>query len=740
LTRCWRNDVSAVAPLLADLLAVPIGERYLPLNLTPEKRKKKTLVALTAQVEGLSAREPVLMVYEDVHWSDPTTRELLDLLVDHPSGRRILTIMTFRPEFSAPWIGRPHVTMLTLNRLPPRQRAEMIAHVTGGKALPKEILNQIVERTDGVPLFIEELTKSVVESGLVTDTGNSFEVTGPAAPLAIPTTLHASLLARLDRLAPTREVAQIGAALGRSFAHELISAVAQMPQTKLDDALEQLVSAELIFRRGTPPDAEYTFKHALVQDAAYSTLLRSRRQQLHGRIAATLEKEFPEIAVAQPALMAQHCLEAGLNEQAIDYRHKAGQQAVTRCAMTEAVAQLQKGLDQLASLPDNSRREALELNLQITLGPALIATRGYSSAEAGDTFVRARTLAEQLGRSDYDVALLYGLSTYHAVRSEYRLALPLAERMQQIGDERSDAATILQARWTRATIYYHRGGFAAARDLYEQCLQEPAHRLTGSALAAEDPYCTALGYLANTLAYLGYFDQARSRANECLVEARRLQHPYTLAVNLCCMCWVASLANSPQEVRRHAEEMFNLAGEHGFAFWQAIATDWCGWASAAIGQADDGVELVTKAISSIRSAGAVICTPMWLTHLADAHGRFGHPFEGLSKLIEAGEIIEATDERHHEAEVYRLQGDQMNATGDQEAAERSYRRAIGAAERQNAKGLEVRAATSLARLWRDQDKRSEAHDLLAPVYGWFTEGFDTPVLQETKKLLDELPQ
>ena len=412
-----------------------------------------------------------------------------------------------------------------------------------------------------------------------------------------------------------------------------------------------------------------------MQDAAYSTLLRSRRQQIHARIAATLESQFPEIVAAQPALMAQHCAEAGLNEKAIVYWLKAGQQAVARSAMTEAVAQLQKGLDQLASLPDKSRREALELNLQITLGPALIATRGYSSAEAGDTFARASTLAEQLGRSDYDVALLYGLSGYHLVRSEYRLALPLAERMQQIGDERSDAATILQARWMRAMIQYHRGEFVAARDLFEQCLQEP-HRQTYSALAAEDPYCTALGYLANTLAYLGYFDQARSRANECLVEARRLQHAYTLTVNLCCMCWVASLANLPHEVRRHAEEMFNLASEHGFAFFQAIATDWLGWASAAIGRADDAVELLTKAISSIRAAGTVICTPMWLTHLAGAYGRLGHPFEGLSRLTEAVEIIEATDERHHEAEVYRLRGDLMNATGDQEAAEESYRHAL----------------------------------------------------------------
>jgi predicted ATPase len=341
------------------------------------------------------------MVYEDVHWSDPTTRESLDLLVDRLSGHRVLAIITFRPEFSSPWIGRPNVTMLTLNRLAPRQRAEMIAHVTGGKALPREISNQIVERTDGVPLFIEELTKSVVESGMVTDAGDSYVGTGPAAPLAIPTTLHASLLARLDRLAPTREVAQTGAALGRSFSHELISAVAQMPQHKLDEALEQLVAAELIFRRGTPPGAEYTFKHALVQDAAYSTLLRSRRQQLHGRIATTLEAHFTEVVAAQPQLIAQHCTEAGLAEKAIGYWLNAGQQAAARSAMREAVTQLQKGLDLLAELPEGSLRLQQELDLRIALGPALIATKGYSAPDVGETIARARLLAEQLDRSDY---------------------------------------------------------------------------------------------------------------------------------------------------------------------------------------------------------------------------------------------------------------------------------------------------------------------------------------------------
>src|SRR6202040_397885 len=317
------------------------------------------------------------------HGADPTSRELFDLIVERVPSLPLLAIVTFRSEFVPPWVGRSEVTLISLNRLPRRPRAEMIPHLTGGKVLPQEIADQITDRTDGVPLFIEELTKAVVESGLLVESGGRYVVTGPIAPLAIPTSLHASLLARLDRLAPTRDVAQIAAALGRQFSHELISAVAAMPREQLDDALAQLVRAELIFRRGTPPDAEYTFKHALVQDAAYGTLLRSRRQQIHARIAATLEDQFPEIVAAQSALLAQHCAEAGLREKAVVYWLKAGQQALARSAMTEAVAQLQKGLELLANMPEVSRPVQHELDLQIALGRALMAARGYSAPVVG---------------------------------------------------------------------------------------------------------------------------------------------------------------------------------------------------------------------------------------------------------------------------------------------------------------------------------------------------------------------
>jgi class 3 adenylate cyclase/tetratricopeptide (TPR) repeat protein len=696
------NDLNDAVPLLADLLSIPTGDRHLTLNLTPQKRKEKTLAALVTQVEGLSAREPLLMVFEDAHWSDPTSREVLDLIIDRIPNLRILVIITFRPEFMPPWLGRPHVTMLNLNRLPPRRRAEMITHVTGGKALPKGIADQIVDRTDGVPLFIEELTKSVVESGVVTVVGDHYAAAGPVTPLAIPASLHASLLARLDRLAPTREVAQIGAALGRSFSHELISAIAPMPQQQIDDALAQLVTAELIFRRGMPPDAEYSFKHALVQDAAYSTLLRSRRQQLHARIVTTLESRFPEIVAAEPTILAQHCTEAGLDEKAVNYRLKAGQQAVGRSAMAEAVAQLEKGLGLLTTMPLGPERQQQQLDLRIALGPALIATRGYSSPEVGERFAQASALAEQIDRPEYLVPLLYGQWAYHLVRSEHRLAMSFAERMEQIGEERNNAPALLLGRFYHGIVHVFLGESAAARALFEQChgLREPAVRQTSSELTAEDGYSVMLGYLGITLAYLGYFDEARSKANEGLLEARRLQHAYTLTFCLLFMCEVASFANLPQDVRRHAEEMFDLANEHGFPHFVGYAMTNRGRWLTSVGQASDAVILLKKGVSLANATGAVINTTQKLTNLAEAYAALRQPAEGLSILDEAARSMEATNERYYEAEVYRVKGELLNAIGDQEAAEQNYRRALTVADRQGARTLELLAPKSLARLGR----------------------------------------
>ncbi|WP_407179303.1 AAA family ATPase [Bradyrhizobium sp. STM 3562] len=734
------TDLSEAVPLIADLLSVPIGNGYPPLNLTSQKRKEKTLQVLLAQLEGLAARRPVLMVFEDVHWIDPSSLDLLDLIVDRVATLRVLLIITFRPEFAPAWIGRSHVTSINLGRLPRPQRAEMIMRVTGGKALPQEIAAQIIDRTDGVPLFVEELTKAVIESGMLTDAGDRFDARGPVPRLAIPTSLHASLLARLDRLAPVREMAQIGAALGRSFSHELISAVAAMPQQQVDGALAQLVRAELVFQRGSPPDAEYTFKHALVQDAAYSTLLRGRRQQIHARVATTLENQFPEIVAAQPQLMAQHCAEAGFNEKAVGYRLKAGQQAVARSAMTEAVAQLQRGLELLANMPEESRPVQHELDLQIALGRALMAARGYSAPAVADTLVKARALAERFDRPDRLAPLLYFQWGFHSVRAEHQLAVSLAEQMEKLGETTKDQATLLLGHYIHGASCHYRGEFVTARGLLELCdgLRDPAAHAICAAITVADPHAASLGHLALTLALLGHIDQGRVRVDEALSKARSLHHPFTVAFVLSKVCAVEAAAGLPHEAGRHAEELVALSNEHGFPLWLGLGLLQHGRSLTALGQVQDGLALLARGLSVLRGAGAVVHTPRALCFLADAHAKVGHLQEGQNCLVEAGQLIETTQERSGEVELYRVRADIANARGDQAAAEQNYHRAFAVAERQSAKTFGLRAATSLACLWRDQGKCTQAHDLLAPVYGSFTEGFDTPVLRDARALLDQL--
>ena len=688
-------------------------------------------------VEGLAARQPVLLVVEDAHWADPTSLELFDLIVERASRLPLLAIVTFRPEFMPLWVGRPQVTLISLNRLPRRLRAEMIAHLTGGKVLPQEISDQITDRTDGVPLFIEELTKAVVESGLLVETGDQYVATGPVTALAIPTSLQESLLARLDRLAPTSDVAQIAAALGRQFSHELISAVAAMPRQQLDDALAQLVNAELIFRRGTPPDAEYTFKHALVQEAAYGTLLRSRRQQIHARIAATLEDKFPDIAVAQPALLARHCAEAGLAEKAVVYWLKAGQQAFARSATTEAAAHLRKGLDALDGLPDGPGRRRHELDLQLELGRALVATKGHAAPEVGESYARARALAEQIDRPEYVWRAFFGQWTFHRNRGECQLALALAEQVEKIGEARNDVAAQWVGRWASGFTRLHLGDFVAARALLERCLADPAY-CGGEVTSVPTILLLMLpASLAMTLAYLGYIDQARSRLNEALLEARRLRHAQTLAEVLCVAGAVDGIVDLP-EMQQHAEELLALSTEHGLPVFLAWATVLRGASLTELGQGQEGLSLIKQGIAGLRASGAVSGTQATLITLAWAYAMVGQPADGLNCLAEAARIIETTEERSSEAALLRLRGDLLNATGDPSAAERSYQEAIAVAKLQSAKLFELQASISLARLWCKQDRRGEARDLLAPIYSWFTEGFDTRSLKEAKALLDEL--
>jgi class 3 adenylate cyclase/predicted ATPase len=730
------NDLSEAVPLLADLLSIPTGDRYSPLNLTPQKRKEKTLRAQLAQVEGLAAHQPVLMVFEDVHWSDPTTRESLDLLIDLVPELRVLVILTFRPEFVPPWVGRPYVTMLTLTRLTPRQRAEMIDRLTGGKALPKEIADQIVDRTDGVPLFIEELTKSILEGGLLAEAEDQYIATGPVAPLAVPTTLHASLMARLDRLAPTREIAQIGAALGRQFSHELISAIAQMPQPQVDDALAQLVHAELIFRRGMPPDAEYTFKHALVQDAAYETLLRSRRQELHSRIVAVLEKQFPEIVEVHPDHVARHCTEAGSIGKAIGYYLLGGKQSTSRWAMLEAVAQLRKGLELVPDMADGSARAELELDLQMTIGYALLTTKGYAATEPGEAYTRARQLCDQLNRPAQLGAILVGQFVFHLTRGDLDEAKRIADEIRLLGEGQNEPFPKFVGSVVCGNVCCWRGKPIDAVGHYRKALElwDPIYRRL--APAPEDPYVLIQLMLSRTLLYLGHIDQARLRRDQGLAEARQLS-PFTLAMALQLawfVDWPMEGIRSASTLLRAADEMIGISTEHGFPLWLGAAKIMRGCCLSAT----EGIPLIVEGLAISSATGCKLMRPFYLTGFAEVYSRAGQPKEGLNQLAAAVEIMGMTQERWAEAETHRLRGILLLSMRDDAAAEDAYRKALAAARQQNARFWELRAALDLARLWRDQGKRAEARDLLAPIYGWFTEGFDTPVLQDAKALLDQL--
>ena len=614
--------------------------------------------------------------------------------------------------------------------------------VTGGKALPRDIANQIIDRTDGVPLFIEELTKSVVESGLVTEVGDLYTMRGAALPLAIPTTLHASLLARLDRLAPTREVAQIGAALGRSFSHELISAVAGMPEQQLDDALRQLVRAELVFQRGAPPDAEYTFKHALVQDAAYGTLLRARRQELHGRIATTLEERFPETVDQQPELLAHHCAQAGRIDKATGYWGRAGRQSLSRSAMVEAVAQVRKGLDFLARLPEGPDRWQQELDLQRVLGAALLASKGNAAPETGQAYVRARELSEQLGDTAALIPVLGALSTYHQTAGDYAAMRRTSEDLLRIGEQQEDTAGLLVGNRSMGLCLYHLGEFVAARASFERALDlyAPEAHDTLVTVTSFDVRTGALSYLSMICCIQGQPEQAASFSEQALTVSRNLRNPFNRVFSLNYATVSKLLRRLEQAAEEPLDEQLSLALEHGFPVWLATANIMRGYVLADRGEMGAGLALARKGWADWTATGSRYHGTYYLGLLAQTCERAGQIDEAFDLVDTALKTAETMGEGWFEAELRRVQGEWLGVhrRAPQQQAEACFHRALTAAREQRARLWELRAATSLARLWNDQGKRTEARDLLAPIYGRFAEGFDTRDLMEANALLGEL--
>jgi predicted ATPase len=735
-------------PLFATLLSIPLSEKYSPLYLTPERQKQKTLATLLALLLERAAQQPVLLIIEDLHWADPSTLELLNLIIDQGPTAKILTLLTFRPDFTPPWPMRSHFTYIILTRLLHKEVENMVGWITGGKALPETVREHILSKTDGVPLFVEEMTKMVLESGLLKERGDQYELAGPLLQLAVPTTLRDLLAARLDRLTTAKEVAQLGAVLGREFPYEWLQAVSPLDKATLHQELARLVEAELVYRRGVPPHLTYIFKHSLIQEAAYESLLKSKRQQYHQQVAEILTNRFPNTVEARPELLAHHYKSAGLIEQAIPCLHLAGQKAIERSANQEAISHLTQGLELLKTLPDTPGRIQQELTLQTTLGLPLTAAKGFESPEVERVYSRAWELCLQVEKTPDLFPILLGLARFFLVRAELKKAHELGVQLLTLAQSVQDPMLLLAAHLTLGATLFYLGELTEARVHLERgiFLYDPKqHHLY--AFYGIEPKVFCLSYAALVLWLLGYPDQALQSSHDALALAHELAHPYSQAFALSFAAVLHHLRREGQAAQDRSEAVLTLSADQGFPNWLLWGTFLQGWGLAQQGQREEAIAQMRQALTSSRAMGTeLVLTPLTLCLLADGYRGLGQPQEALSMLTEALAAVHKHAERFYEAEVYRLNGELLLSQrvetdfnpAPTEAAEACFHQALDVARRQQAKSWELRAVMSLSRLWQRQGKREEAKQLLEEICGWFTEGFDTADLQEAKALLKEL--
>jgi class 3 adenylate cyclase/predicted ATPase len=737
--------------LFADMLSLPSGGRYPALDMTSEQRRQRTLEALVSQVEALSRSTPVLMVFEDAHWTDPTSLEVLSRTIDRLPSLRVLLIVTFRSEIEPPWIGLPCVTALTINRLGQRDVEAIIDHVVGNKLIPASIKQDIIERTDGVPLFVEEITKAVLEAG-TEEAAQRTVASVPSPSVAVPASLQASLMARLDRLGSAKEVAQIGATIGREFSHALISAVAKKPEPELTSALARLIGAGLLFRQGIPPHASYLFKHALVQDAAYGTLLREPRRALHARIVDALESKFADVAASQPELLALHCTEAGLTEKAAGLWGKAGYRSMGRSALAEGFEQLARALSQIASLRGTPTLRREEIKLQVTLITPLMHIKGHAALETKAAVERARFLIEQaeaLGEKPEDPLLLFWilhaewLAKYVAFEGE--ASCYLAEQLLTLAKRQTTSGPLLAGHRAMGTSLLHLGKLAEARTHLDRAIQlyTPVEHRSGTRHGMVTRYdveaVVGLSYRAMNLWLLGYPEAALLDIDQALNDARKFGQALALMISLSIAGAPLVLTGNDAAAYARADELVTLAQQKGAGMWRALGLAGKGCLFLVSGKTSEAVETITSGIAACRVIGTSVWMPFFLLHFAQAQAKVGK-FEDASRSIaEAVAAMETTKELWCRAEVFRIAGEIALLSPEHEAtkAEEYFEHALSVARQQQAKSWELRAAMSMARLWRDQGKRDEARELLAPVYGWFTEGFDTRDLREAKALLVE---
>jgi class 3 adenylate cyclase/predicted ATPase len=735
--------------LMAELLSLPNDGRYPTLELTPQQRRQKTLEALNAQMEALSRKNPVLMIFEDVHWSDPTSLEAFGRFVDRIAPLRVMLLATFRPEFQAPWIGRPHVTARVVNRLTVHESLALINRIVGNRVLPAAIRQEIIERTDGIPLFVEEMTKAVLEAGGRTAAERTIAAV-PSPALTVPPSLHASLMARLDWLGgPAKELAQVAAAIGREFSHPLLRAVMSKPDTELESALARLIESGLLFRQGQPPHATYVFKHALVQDAAYGTLLREQRRALHARIAGTLEEQFPEIAESQPELLARHWTEAGVIEKSASLWGKAGQRSLARSALEEATEQLTRALDQIATLPGTPAVRSEQIKLQVALVNALMHVKGYAAPEPKAAVEQARQFIERgeaLGEPLDDPLLLFSVlyggwaASYVAFHGD--TTRELAAKFLALAEKKRETVPLMIGQRLMGTSLMLAGDIARCRAHYDQALAlyDPARHRPLVTRFGQDVAVSNFVYRALAQWMLGYPVTALADADRALENAHEASHAGTLMYAYLHASFTNILCGEYAAAGEQSNELLRMAEEKGAALWKALGAMQKGCRLALAGPVSEGIEMITAGIATYRSTGSRVYLPFFLAHLARAHAQLGHLDDAWCCIGEAMTAAATTKERWCEAEILRITGEiarKLPQLGRSQA-EAYFERALKVARVQQAKSWELRAATSMARLWRDQSMGEKAHALLAPIYGWFTEGLDTYDLKQARALLAEI--
>jgi predicted ATPase/energy-coupling factor transporter ATP-binding protein EcfA2 len=731
-------DAAEAVPLIASLLSVPLGTKYAPLAITPQRQKQRTIDTLITILLHRAKLQQILFVLEDLHWSDPSTFELIDQLIERCDNEKILVLFTYRPSFTPHWKPRTNMTTIDLAGLPIKNAGEIIRRVADNKELPKEAVDYIVEKTDGIPLFLEELTKSMIESGMLVDKGDSYELSAPLHTLGVPTTIQDSLTARLDRLPQAKQVAQLASTVGREFSYDILDSIPGNHRENLRGQLDTLVEAGILFQYGTAPNPVYSFKHALIQDSAYSSLLKTSRKDYHKLIAESIEKNSPGLIETQPELLAQHYTKALITDKAIQYWLAAGLRALQRSANAESISHLKQGLELAATITEDATRNAFELQLHSMIGPALIATRGFGDAEVGETYQKAGELSKKLGDGPHLFIPMWGQWVYNLVRDELGKARALSLEMKRLGSESKNTAMLVEAHWTLGNTEFWAGNFQTTFDELTKAIEiyNPEQHHINAYMYGQDPGVAAHCYRSYTYWYLGYPDKALEEHKSAVELAESLRHPFSIGWAYAFGFMVRMFSGDHQSAKEWAEKTIAFCTEQAYPFWLIAALTVNGWATAMLGDPKTGLAMLEQGLGGWDMIGSIIVRPMFMGLYAEALGLDGQIDKALSVVGDALVIAQEHGEIASEIDLYRIRGELLASQGKKDEAEKAIRYGLELAVRHESPSRQLQAATSLVKLLKGTPQEADARTILTDSLAWFSEGFETTFIKDARTLSD----